>query len=64
MRGAVLYGPRDVRFGERDVPRIVKPRDPKTQSDAIDGFPQATTRPESLDPLRNYERRNRIASAR
>jgi len=24
MRGAVLYGPRDVRFEERDVPRIIK----------------------------------------
>ena len=23
MRGAVLYGPRDVRFEERDVPRII-----------------------------------------
>src|SRR5881397_3993542 len=27
MRGAVLYGPRDVRFVERDAPRIVKPTD-------------------------------------
>ena len=27
MRGAVLYGPRDVRFEERDVPRIIKPTD-------------------------------------
>jgi threonine dehydrogenase-like Zn-dependent dehydrogenase len=27
MRGAVLYGPRDVRFEERDVPTIVKPTD-------------------------------------
>ena len=27
MRGAVLYGPRDVRFEERDVPRIVNPTD-------------------------------------
>jgi len=27
MRGAVLYGPRDVRFAERDVPRIIKPTD-------------------------------------
>jgi len=27
MRGAVLYGPRDVRFEERDVPRITKPTD-------------------------------------
>jgi len=27
MRGAVLYGPRDVRFEERDVPRISKPTD-------------------------------------
>jgi threonine dehydrogenase-like Zn-dependent dehydrogenase len=27
MRGAVLYGPRDVRFEERDVPKIIKPTD-------------------------------------
>src|SRR5213594_2519069 len=27
MRGAVLYGPRDVRFEERDVPKIIKPAD-------------------------------------
>ena len=27
MRGAVLYGPRDVRFEERDVPTIIKPTD-------------------------------------
>lgn len=27
MRGAMLYGPRDVRFEERDVPKIVKPTD-------------------------------------
>jgi threonine dehydrogenase-like Zn-dependent dehydrogenase len=27
MRGAVLYGPRDVRFDEREVPRILKPTD-------------------------------------
>lgn len=27
MRGAVLYGPRDVRFEERDVPKIAKPTD-------------------------------------
>ena len=27
MRGAVLYGPRDVRFEERDTPKIVKPSD-------------------------------------
>lgn len=27
MRGAVLYGPRDVRFEERELPRIVKPTD-------------------------------------
>src|SRR3981081_2830076 len=25
MRGAVLYGPRDVRFEERDTPKIVEP---------------------------------------
>src|SRR5436305_8385415 len=27
MRGAVLYGPRDVRFEDRDTPRIVEPTD-------------------------------------
>ena len=27
MRGAVLYGPRDVRFEERDTPRIIKSTD-------------------------------------
>jgi threonine dehydrogenase-like Zn-dependent dehydrogenase len=27
MRGAVLYGPRDVRFEERDVPKIIRPTD-------------------------------------
>ena len=25
MRGAVLYGPRDVRFEEREVPKIINP---------------------------------------
>ena len=27
MRGTVLYGPRDVRFGERAAPTIIKPTD-------------------------------------
>ena len=27
MRGAVLYGPRDLRFEERDAPRITEPTD-------------------------------------
>ena len=27
MQGTVLYRPRDVRVGERDVPRIIKPTD-------------------------------------
>lgn len=27
MRGAVLYGPRDVRFEEREVPKIIQPTD-------------------------------------
>src|SRR5205823_11829645 len=27
MRGAVLYGPRDVRFEERDTPTIIEPTD-------------------------------------
>ena len=27
MKGAILYGPRDVRFEERDTPKITKPTD-------------------------------------
>jgi threonine dehydrogenase-like Zn-dependent dehydrogenase len=27
MRGAVLHGPRDIRFEEREVPRITRPTD-------------------------------------
>jgi len=27
MRGAVLYGPRDVRFEERETPKVIKPTD-------------------------------------
>jgi hypothetical protein len=27
MRGAVLYGPRDVRFEEREAPKIIEPTD-------------------------------------
>jgi threonine dehydrogenase-like Zn-dependent dehydrogenase len=27
MQGAILYGPRDVRFEERDAPKIIKPTD-------------------------------------
>src|SRR5213593_4191803 len=27
MQGAVLYGPRDVRFEEREVPKVIKPTD-------------------------------------
>jgi threonine dehydrogenase-like Zn-dependent dehydrogenase len=27
MKGTVLYGPRDVRFEERDAPRIINPTD-------------------------------------
>src|SRR3954465_9102828 len=27
MKGAVLYGPRDVRFEEREIPKITKPTD-------------------------------------
>ena len=27
MRGAVLYGPRDLRFEERDAPTIIEPTD-------------------------------------
>jgi hypothetical protein len=32
MRGAVLYGPRDVRFEERDLPKILKPTDASSKS--------------------------------
>ena len=27
MKGAVLYGPRDVRYVERETPRIIRPTD-------------------------------------
>ena len=27
MRGTVLYGPRDIRFEDRETPKIVKPTD-------------------------------------
>ena len=27
MKGTILYGPRDVRFEERDDPKIIKPTD-------------------------------------
>ena len=27
MRGAVLYGPRDIRFEDRETPKIMKPTD-------------------------------------
>jgi threonine dehydrogenase-like Zn-dependent dehydrogenase len=27
MRGAVLYGPRDIRFEDRETPKIVDPTD-------------------------------------
>jgi threonine dehydrogenase-like Zn-dependent dehydrogenase len=27
MKGTVLYGPRDVRFKERDAPKIIEPTD-------------------------------------
>jgi hypothetical protein len=35
MKGAVLYGPRDVRFEKREATRITKPTDPLTR----DGSP-------------------------
>jgi hypothetical protein len=34
MRGAVLYGPRDVRFEERDEPTIIEPTDAITRLSA------------------------------
>jgi hypothetical protein len=36
MLGAVLYGPRDVRFEERDVPRIINPTDAKSMQTVND----------------------------
>ena len=33
MQGTVLYGPRDVRFEDRDDPRIEKPTDPTPMRD-------------------------------
>ncbi len=38
MRGAVLYGPRDVRFEERDAPKIIEPTDAAIHSTCPGGF--------------------------
>ena len=35
MQGAVLYGPHDVRFTEREVPRIIKPTDAIIRTSAV-----------------------------
>jgi hypothetical protein len=32
MKGAVLYGPRDIRFEEREVPKILNPCGPNLES--------------------------------
>ena len=56
MRGAVLYGPRDVRFEERDAPTIIEPtprdgRAPRDQ-DALAPLDQLTV-PGGLGDLRH-----------
>ena len=35
MRGAVLYGPHDVRFAERDAPTIIEPTDAIIRTSAV-----------------------------
>ena len=35
MQGAVLYGPRDVRFEERELPKIIKPTDAIIRTSAL-----------------------------
>lgn len=35
MRGAVIHGPRDVRFEERENPKIIKPTDAIVRMSAI-----------------------------
>lgn len=49
MRGAVLYGPRDIRFVERDAPRIVEP------TDAIIRLPATCVCGSDLWPYRGIE---------
>src|SRR5881628_3368019 len=49
MRGAVLYGPRDVRFEEREVPKIVK------QTDAVIRISSACVCGSDLWPYRGIQ---------
>src|SRR6266404_4971539 len=49
MRGAVLYGPRDIRFEEREVPKIIKP------SDAVIRISSACVCGSDLWPYRGIE---------
>jgi len=49
MRGAVLYGPRDVRFEERDIPKITNP------TDAIIRIPAACVCGSDLWPYRGIQ---------
>ena len=35
MQGAVLYGPHDVRFTERELPRIIEPTDAIIRTSAV-----------------------------
>jgi threonine dehydrogenase-like Zn-dependent dehydrogenase len=50
MQGAVLYGPRDVRFEEREVPKIMKP------TDAVIGISSACVCGSDLWPYRGFSR--------
>ena len=50
MRGAVLYGPGDVRFDERDIPMIIRP------TDAIIGISAACVCGSDLWPYRGIQR--------
>jgi hypothetical protein len=52
MRGAILYGPRDVRFEERAEPTIIEP------TDAINRFLLRLR--QHLSSLGRYRRRNRL----
>src|SRR5882724_1005577 len=57
MRGAVLYGPRDVRFEERETPKIVKP------TDAIIRISATCVCGSDLWPYRGGRRAKRLAYA-
>jgi len=62
MKGAALYGPRDVRFEEREEPKIV---DGRYSSEEVHRvlFPKGLPKPRTLEELkagvRRYQKKRR-----